>query len=185
MVDGRLVLRDNFDHIFSNRPEVLTFGEDTGKIGGVNQSMEGMQEKFGEIRVSDTGIRECTIIGQGIGMAMRGLRPIAEIQYLDYLHYAIQLLSDDLATVQYRTKGGQKAPLIIRTRGHRLEGVWHSGSPMGMIINAIRGVHICVPRNMTKAAGFYNTLIKSDDPALVIEPLNGYRIKERKPSNWG
>ena len=139
MVDGRLILRDNFDHIFSQMPEVLTFGEDTGKIGGVNQSMEGMQEKFGELRVSDTGIRECTIIGQGIGMAMRGLRPIAEIQYLDYLHYAIQLLSDDLATVQYRTKGGQKAPLIIRTRGHRLEGVWHSGSPMGMIVNAIRG----------------------------------------------
>lgn len=185
MVDGRLILRDNFDHIFSNKPEVLTFGEDTGKIGGVNQSMEGMQEKFGENRVSDTGIRECTIIGQGIGMAMRGLRPIAEIQYLDYLHYAIQLLSDDLATVQYRTKGGQKAPLIIRTRGHRLEGVWHSGSPMGMIINAIRGIHVCVPRNMTKAAGFYNTLLKSDDPALVIEPLNGYRIKEKKPSNYG
>ncbi len=185
MIDGRLVLRDNFDHIFKNRPEVLTFGEDTGKIGGVNQSMEGMQEKYGELRVSDTGIRECTIIGQGIGMAMRGLRPIAEIQYLDYLHYAIQILSDDLATVQYRTKGGQKAPLIIRTRGHRLEGVWHSGSPMGMIINAIRGIHVCVPRNMTKAAGFYNTLIKSDDPALVIEPLNGYRVKERKPSNYG
>ena len=185
MVDGRLVLRDNFDAIFTNRPEVLTFGEDTGKIGGVNQSMEGMQEKFGKLRVTDTGIRECTIIGQGIGMAMRGLRPIAEIQYLDYLLYAIQLLSDDLATVQYRTKGGQKAPLIIRTRGHRLEGVWHSGSPMGMIINAIRGVHVCVPRNMTKAAGFYNTLIKSDDPALVIEPLNGYRNKERKPSNFG
>jgi len=185
LVDGRLILRDNFDQMFTDRPEVLTFGEDTGKIGGVNQSMEGMQEKFGEIRVSDTGIRECTIIGQGIGMAMRGLRPIAEIQYLDYLHYAIQILSDDLATVQYRTKGGQKAPLIIRTRGHRLEGVWHSGSPMGMIINAIRGIHVCVPRNMTKAAGFYNTLIKSDDPALVIEPLNGYRTKERKPSNFG
>ena len=166
MVDGRLVLRDNFDAIFEQRPEVLTFGEDTGKIGGVNQSMEGMQEKYGELRVSDTGIRECTIIGQGIGVAMRGLRPIAEIQYLDYLHYAIQILSDDLATVQYRTKGGQKAPLIIRTRGHRLEGVWHSGSPMGMIINALRGIHVCVPRNMTKAAGFYNTLIKSDDPAL-------------------
>jgi 2-oxoisovalerate dehydrogenase E1 component len=185
LVDGRLVLRDNFDALFTNRPEILTFGEDTGKIGGVNQSMEGMQEKFGKLRVTDTGIRECTIIGQGIGMAMRGLRPIAEIQYLDYLLYAIQIMSDDLATVQYRTKGGQKAPLIIRTRGHRLEGVWHSGSPMGMIINAIRGVHVCVPRNMTKAAGFYNTLIKSDDPALVIEPLNGYRTKERKPSNFG
>ena len=185
MIDGRLILRENFDVMFNNRPEVLTFGEDTGKIGGVNQSMEGMQEKYGKLRVTDTGIRECTIIGQGIGMAMRGLRPIAEIQYLDYLHYAIQLLSDDLATVQYRTKGGQKAPLIIRTRGHRLEGVWHSGSPMGMIINAIRGVHVCVPRNMTKAAGFYNTLIKSDDPALVIEPLNGYRNKEPKPTNFG
>ncbi|MDX1349051.1 MAG: thiamine pyrophosphate-dependent enzyme [Putridiphycobacter sp.] len=185
LVDGRLVLRDNFDALFTNRPEILTFGEDTGKIGGVNQSMEGMQEKFGKLRVTDTGIRECTIIGQGIGMAMRGLRPIAEIQYLDYLLYAIQIMSDDLATVQYRTKGGQKAPLIIRTRGHRLEGVWHSGSPMGMIINAVRGIHVCVPRNMTKAAGFYNTLIKSDDPALVIEPLNGYRTKERKPSNFG
>ncbi|MFN5887326.1 MAG: alpha-ketoacid dehydrogenase subunit beta, partial [Flavobacteriales bacterium] len=140
---------------------------------------------FGDLRVFDTGIRECTIIGQGIGMAMRGLRPIAEIQYLDYLLYAIQILSDDLATVQYRTKGGQKAPLIISTRGHRLEGVWHSGSPMGMIINALRGIHVCVPRNMTKAAGFYNTLMASDEPALVIEPLNGYRTKERMPNNLG
>ncbi|MGV6860270.1 MAG: alpha-ketoacid dehydrogenase subunit alpha/beta [Putridiphycobacter sp.] len=185
MVDGRLVLRDNFDNIFAKMPEVLTFGEDTGKIGGVNQSMEGMQEKYGELRVSDTGIREATIIGQGIGLAMRGLRPIAEIQYLDYLLYGIQVMSDDLATVQYRTKGGQKAPLIVRTRGHRLEGIWHSGSPIGMILNAIRGVYFCVPRNMTKAAGFYNTLLKSDDPALVIEPLNGYRIKEKKPTNLG
>jgi len=185
MIDGRLVLRDNFDAIFTNMPEVLTYGEDTGKIGGVNQSMEGMQEKFGEIRVSDTGIREATIIGQGIGMAMRGLRPITEIQYLDYLLYGIQVMSDDLATVHYRTKGGQKAPLIIRTRGHRLEGVWHSGSPMGMILNSIRGVYVCTPRNMTKAAGFYNTLLKSDDPALVIECLNGYRIKEKKPTNFG
>ena len=185
MVDGRLVLRENFDKIFTDMPEVLTYGEDTGKIGGVNQSMEGMQEKFGELRVSDTGIREATIIGQGIGMAMRGLRPIAEIQYLDYLLYGIQIMSDDLATVHYRTKGGQKAPLIIRTRGHRLEGVWHSGSPMGMILNSIRGIHVCTPRNMTKAAGFYNTLLKSDDPALVIEPLNGYRIKEKKPTNFG
>ncbi len=183
--DGRIILRDNFEYIFSNRPEVLTFGEDVGKIGGVNQGMEGMQEKFGELRVSDTGIRENTIIGQGIGMAMRGLRPIAEIQYLDYLLYAIQILSDDLATVQYRTKGGQKAPLIIRTRGHRLEGIWHSGSPMGMIINSLKGVYVCVPRNMTKAAGFYNTLLESDDCALVIEPLNGYRTKEKKPSNLG
>lgn len=183
--DGRIVLRDNFDALFAKHPEVVTFGEDTGKIGGVNQSMEGMQEKYGELRVSDTGIRECTIIGQGIGMAMRGLRPIAEIQYLDYLLYAIQIMSDDLATVQYRTKGGQKAPLIIRTRGHRLEGIWHSGSPMGMIINALRGMYVCVPRNMTQAAGMYNTLIQADEPALVIEPLNGYRTKEPIPSNLG
>lgn len=185
MVDGRMILRNNFEANFNKYPEVLSFGEDVGKIGGVNQSMEGMQEQFGEIRVSDTGIRECTIIGQGIGMAMRGLRPIAEIQYLDYLLYAIQIMSDDLATVQYRTKGGQKAPLIISTRGHRLEGVWHSGSPMGMIINAIRGIYVCVPRNMTKAAGFYNTLLASDDTAIVIEPLNGYRIKEKAISNYG
>jgi len=182
-VDGRIVLRDNFEALFNKHAEIITFGEDVGKIGGVNQSMEGMQEKFGNLRVSDTGIRECTIIGQGIGMAMRGLRPIAEIQYLDYLLYAIQIMSDDLATVQYRTKGGQKAPLIIRTRGHRLEGIWHSGSPMGMILNALRGMYICVPRNMTKAAGFYNTLIQSDEPALVIEPLNGYRSKEILPTN--
>ncbi|HIP36199.1 MAG TPA: transketolase [Crocinitomix sp.] len=185
MVDGRLILRDNFDKIFVTMPEVLTFGEDTGKIGGVNQSMEGMQKKHGELRVSDTGIREATIIGQGIGMAMRGLRPIAEIQYLDYLLYGLQVMSDDLATVQYRTKGGQKAPLIIRTRGHRLEGIWHSGSPIGMILNTIKGIYFCVPRNMTKAAGFYNTLLKSDDPALIIEPLNGYRVKEKKPTNFG
>lgn len=185
LVDGRIVLRENFRHIFETRPEVLSFGEDTGKIGGVNQSMEGMQEQFGELRVSDTGIREATIVGQGIGMAMRGLRPIAEIQYLDYLLYCLQIMSDDLATVQYRTKGGQKAPLIIRTRGHRLEGVWHAGSPMGGIINLIKGVHVCVPRNMTKAAGFYNTLLEGDDPALVIECLNGYRSKEKMPSNLG
>jgi pyruvate/2-oxoglutarate/acetoin dehydrogenase E1 component/TPP-dependent pyruvate/acetoin dehydrogenase alpha subunit len=183
--DGRIILRDNFIKIFEKYPEALTFGEDTGKIGGVNQSMENMQEQFGTLRVSDTGIRECTIIGQGIGMALRGLRPIAEIQYLDYLLYAIQVLSDDLATTQYRTKGGQKAPLIIRTRGHRLEGIWHSGSPMGMIINAIRGIHVCVPRNMTQAAGMYNTLMEADEPALVIEPLNGYRTKEKVPSNLG
>lgn len=183
--DGRLILRDNFDKQFENNPLIFTFGEDTGKIGGVNQSMEGMQEKFGESRVSDTGIREATIIGQGIGMAMRGLRPIAEIQYLDYLLYGIQILSDDLATLHYRTKGTQKAPLIVRTRGHRLEGVWHSGSPMGMIINSLRGMHVCVPRNMTVAAGFYNTLLESDDPALVIECLNGYRSKENMPTNLG
>lgn len=183
--DGRIILRENFDKIFEKYPEALTFGEDTGKIGGVNQSMEGMQEKYGELRVADTGIRECTILGQGIGMAMRGLRPIAEIQYLDYLLYAIQIMSDDLSTVQYRTKGGQKAPLIIRTRGHRLEGIWHSGSPMGMIINSIRGMHVCVPRNMTQAAGMYNLLMEADEPALVIEPLNGYRTKEPMPSNLG
>jgi 2-oxoisovalerate dehydrogenase E1 component len=185
MEDGRIILRDNFKAIFEKHPEALIFGEDAGKIGGVNQSLEGLQEQFGTLRVSDVGIRECTIIGQGIGMAMRGLRPIAEIQYLDYLLYGIQIMSDDLATVQYRTKGGQKAPLIVSTRGHRLEGIWHSGSPMGMIINSIRGVHVCVPRNMTKAAGFYNTLMQADEPALVIEPLNGYRIKEEKPTNIG
>jgi 2-oxoisovalerate dehydrogenase E1 component len=183
--DGRVILRDNYRKLLEKYPEALVFGEDAGKIGGVNQTLEGMQEEFGTLRVSDTGIRECTIIGQGIGMAMRGLRPIAEIQYLDYLLYAIQLLSDDLATVQYRTKGGQKAPLIISTRGHRLEGIWHSGSPMGMIINAVRGIHVCVPRNMTKAAGFYNLLMEADEPAIVIEPLNGYRTKELVPTNSG
>lgn len=184
-VDARLVLRDNFDAIFSKYPETLVFGEDAGNIGDVNQGLEGMQEKYGELRVGDAGIREATILGQGIGMAMRGLRPIAEIQYLDYLLYAIQIMSDDLATLQYRTKGRQKAPLIIRTRGHRLEGIWHSGSPMGMIINAIRGIHVLVPRNMTKAAGFYNTLLTTDEPALVIECLNGYRLKEKMPTNLG
>jgi pyruvate/2-oxoglutarate/acetoin dehydrogenase E1 component/TPP-dependent pyruvate/acetoin dehydrogenase alpha subunit len=184
-VDARLVLRDNFDAIFSKYPEALVFGEDAGNIGDVNQGLEGMQEKYGELRVADAGIREATILGQGIGMAMRGLRPIAEIQYLDYLLYAIQIMSDDLATLQYRTRGRQKAPLIIRTRGHRLEGIWHSGSPMGMIINAIRGIHVLVPRNMTKAAGFYNTLLETDEPALVIECLNGYRLKEKMPTNLG
>jgi pyruvate/2-oxoglutarate/acetoin dehydrogenase E1 component len=184
-VDARLVLRDNFDAIFSKHPEVLVFGEDSGNIGDVNQGLEGMQEKYGELRVADAGIREATILGQGIGLAMRGLRPIAEIQYLDYLLYAIQIMSDDLATLQYRTKGRQKAPLIIRTRGHRLEGVWHSGSPMGMIINAVRGIHVLVPRNMTKAAGFYNTLLETDEPALLVECLNGYRLKEKMPTNLG
>ncbi|MBC8754869.1 transketolase [Kordia sp. YSTF-M3] len=184
-VDARLILRDNFDAIFAKYPEVLIFGEDAGEIGDVNQGLEGMQEKYGELRVSDTGIREATILGQGIGMAMRGLRPIAEIQYLDYLLYALQIMSDDLATLQYRTKGTQKAPVIIRTRGHRLEGIWHSGSPMGAIINSIRGIHVLVPRNMTKAAGFYNTLLESDEPALVIECLNGYRLKEKLPTNLG
>lgn len=183
--DGRMILRDNFDAIFTKYPETLIFGEDSGNIGDVNQGLEGMQEKYGELRVADVGIREATILGQGIGMAMRGLRPIAEIQYLDYLLYAIQIMSDDLATLQYRTLGKQKAPLIIRTRGHRLEGIWHSGSPMGMIINAIRGIHVLVPRNMTKAAGFYNTLLECDEPALVIECLNGYRLKEKTPTNYG
>ncbi|HEX8514709.1 MAG TPA: thiamine pyrophosphate-dependent enzyme [Bacteroidia bacterium] len=184
-VDGRELLRENFDVILSKYPEVLIFGEDSGKIGGVNQGLEGLQDKYGEIRVFDTGIREATIMGQAIGLALRGLRPIAEIQYLDYLLYALQIMSDDLATIQYRTKGGQKAPVIIRTRGHRLEGIWHSGSPMGMIINSVRGIHVCVPRNMTQAAGFYNTLLCADEPALVIEPLNGYRLKEQLPSNLG
>lgn len=184
-IDGRMILRDNFDAIFTKYPETLVFGEDAGNIGDVNQGLEGMQEKYGELRVADVGIREATILGQGIGMALRGLRPIAEIQYLDYLLYAIQIMSDDLATLQYRTVGKQKAPLIIRTRGHRLEGIWHSGSPMGMIINAIRGIHVLVPRNMTQAAGFYNTLLECDEPALVIECLNGYRLKERMPLNYG
>ncbi|MEN9337670.1 MAG: hypothetical protein RLZZ500_2657 [Bacteroidota bacterium] len=184
-VDARLVLRDNFDVLFTKYPEALIFGEDSGTIGDVNQGLEGMQQKYGELRVADVGIREATILGQGIGMAMRGLRPIAEIQYLDYLLYAIQIMSDDLATLQYRTKGRQKAPLIIRTRGHRLEGIWHSGSPMGMIINAIRGIHVLVPRNMTKAAGFYNLLMEKDEPALIVECLNGYRLKEKMPTNLG
>lgn len=185
MLDGRELLRANFDYILNKYPEVLIFGEDSGKIGGVNQGLEGLQDKYGELRVFDTGIREATIMGQAIGLSMRGLRPIAEIQYLDYLLYALQIMSDDLATVQYRTKGRQKAPVIIRTRGHRLEGIWHSGSPMGMIINSVRGIHVCVPRNMTQAAGFYNTLLKADEPALVIEPLNGYRLKEKLPANVG
>lgn len=185
MVDARLILRDNFDKIFENNPLVLIFGEDAGFIGDVNQGLEGMQAKYSDLRVTDTGIREATIVGQGIGLSMRGLRPIAEIQYLDYLLYALQIMSDDLATVRYRTKGGQKAPLIIRTRGHRLEGIWHSGSPMGTIINAIRGIYVCVPRNMTQAAGFYNTMLASDDCALIIEPLNGYRKKEKMPANLG
>lgn len=184
-VDGRVVLRDNFDKLLEKYPELLIFGEDSGKIGDVNQGLEGLQDKYGVLRVSDTGIREATIAGQGIGMAMRGLRPIAEIQYLDYLLYALQILSDDLSTVHYRSAGGQKAPLIVRTRGHRLEGIWHSGSPMGVIINALKGMHICVPRNLTDAAGFYNTLMKGDDPALVIEPLNAYRSKEKMPTNLG
>jgi 2-oxoisovalerate dehydrogenase E1 component len=182
-VDARIILRENFDRLLEERPEILIFGEDSGKIGDVNQGLEGLQEKHGENRVADTGIREATILGQGIGMAMRGLRPIAEIQYLDYLLYALQVMSDDLASLHYRSKGRQKAPVIVRTRGHRLEGVWHSGSPMGMIINAVRGVHVLVPRNMTQAAGFYNTVLDGDDPALIVECLNGYRLKEKMPDN--
>ncbi|WP_025740319.1 alpha-ketoacid dehydrogenase subunit alpha/beta [Aquimarina pacifica] len=183
LVDARVILRDNFEKLFDKIPEALIFGEDSGKIGDVNQGLEGLQEKFGEIRVCDTGIREATIIGQGIGMALRGLRPIAEIQYLDYILYCIQGLSDDLATLRYRTFARQKAPLIIRTRGHRLEGIWHSGSQMGGLIHLLRGIHILVPRNMTKAAGFYNSLMDSDEPAIVVECLNGYRLKEKMPSN--
>ncbi len=184
-VDGRVILRDNFDELLKTYPELLIFGEDSGAIGDVNQGLEGLQKKYGELRISDTGIRETTIIGQGIGLALRGLRPIAEIQYLDYLLYCLQTLSDDLATLLYRSVGKQKAPLIVRTRGHRLEGIWHSGSQMGAVVHLLRGMYILVPRNMTKAAGFYNTLLKSDEPALVIESLNGYRLKEPKPSNLG
>ena len=185
LVDGRIILRDNFDALFEKYPKTLVFGEDSGTIGDVNQGLEGLQKKYGAFRVADTGIREATILGQGIGMAMRGLRPIAEIQYLDYLLYALQIMSDDLATLHYRTIGKQKAPLIVRTRGHRLEGIWHSGSQMGGIIHLLRGMYILVPRNMTKAAGFYNTLLQSDEPALIVESLNGYRLKEKLPNNLG
>jgi len=185
LVDAREVLGACFDAALARDPRVFALGEDVGKIGDVNQAFAGLQDKYGELRVTDTGIRECTIAGQGIGAALRGLRPIAEIQYLDYLLYAIQILSDDLACLQYRTKGGQKAPVIIRTRGHRLEGVWHSGSPIGVVLSSLRGMHVLVPRDMTQAAGFYNTLLQSDDPALVIECLNGYRLKERIPENIG
>jgi len=185
VVDGREVLQMCFDAALQRDPRVLAFGEDVGKIGDVNQGFAGLQKKHGELRVTDTGIRECTIIGQGIGLAMRGLRPITEIQYLDYFIYALATLSDDLATLHYRTKGGQKAPVIIRTRGHRLEGVWHAGSPIGMILHSLRGIYVLVPRNMTQAAGFYNTMLKSDDPALIIECLNGYRLKEKLPENIG
>jgi 2-oxoisovalerate dehydrogenase E1 component len=185
MVDGRIIIKDNFDFLFSKYNDLFIFGEDSGNIGDVNQGLVGLQEKYGKLRVADTGIREATIIGQGIGMALRGLRPIAEIQYLDYLLYAIQILSDDLATLHYRTVGKQKAPLIVRTRGHRLEGIWHSGSPMGAIVHLLRGMNILVPRNMTKAAGFYNTLLECDEPALIVENLNGYRLKEKFPNNLG
>jgi pyruvate/2-oxoglutarate/acetoin dehydrogenase E1 component/TPP-dependent pyruvate/acetoin dehydrogenase alpha subunit len=185
IVDGREVLQACFDAALTRDPLVIAFGEDVGKIGDVNQGFAGLQAKHGELRVTDTGIRECTIIGQGIGAALRGLRPIAEMQYLDYLIYALPTLSDDLACLQYRTKGGQKAPLIIRTRGHRLEGVWHAGSQIGMMLQSLRGIYILTPRNMTQAAGFYNTMLKSDDPAIIIECLNGYRLKERIPDNIG
>ncbi len=185
MIDGREVLNACFDSNFARDPRLLAFGEDLGYIGDVNQGFAGLQAKYGELRISDTGIREMTIAGQGIGLALRGLRPIAEIQYLDYLLYALNVLSDDLATISYRTKAGQKAPVIVRTRGHRLEGIWHSGSPMGMILGSLRGMHVCVPRNMTQAAGMYNTLFRSDEPALVIECLNGYRLKEKLPDNIG
>ncbi|MEI6748487.1 MAG: alpha-ketoacid dehydrogenase subunit alpha/beta [Bacteroidales bacterium] len=184
-VPGREVLRENWDHILARNSKVVIFGEDVGKIGGVNQTYEGLQAKYGENRIFDTGIREATIIGQGVGLAMRGLRPVAEIQYFDYLLYGLQVMSDDLATLQYRTRGGQKAPLIITTRGHRLEGIWHSGSPLSMVINSVRGVHVLVPRDMTRAAGFYNTMLLSDEPALIIEPLNAYRLKEKMPDNIG
>lgn len=184
-VPGREILRDNFDALFAKYPELVLFGEDVGKIGGVNQSYEGLQAKYGVDRIFDTGIREATIVGQGIGLAMRGFRPIAEIQYFDYLLYGLQVISDDLATLHYRTKGGQKAPLIISTRGHRLEGIWHSGSPLSMVINSIKGVRVLVPRDMTRAAAFYNAVLSSDEPALIIEPLNAYRLRERKPINPG
>ncbi len=185
LVDGRVILRDNFDKLLEKEDRLIIFGEDSGKIGGVNQGLEGLQKKYGKIRVADTGIREATIVGQGIGMALRGLKPIAEIQYLDYILYCLQLLSDDLATLSYRTKGRQLAPLIIRTRGHRLEGIWHSGSPMAGMIHLMRGIHILVPRNMTQAAGFYNTLLQANQPAVIVESLNGYRIKEKMPANLG
>jgi pyruvate/2-oxoglutarate/acetoin dehydrogenase E1 component/TPP-dependent pyruvate/acetoin dehydrogenase alpha subunit len=183
MLNGYEVLNKYFDDLFASNPAVVAFGEDLGKIGDVNQGFAGLQDKYGAMRITDTGIREASIIGQGIGLALRGLRPIAEIQYLDYLLYALQPLSDDVATLQYRTRGGQKCPIIVRTRGHRLEGIWHSGSPIGMILNSIRGMYLCVPRNMTQAVGLYNTLLQSDEPGIVIECLNGYRLKERVPQN--
>jgi pyruvate/2-oxoglutarate/acetoin dehydrogenase E1 component len=185
VVNGFEVVNAAFDAAFARLPELVAFGEDVGRLGDVNQGMLGLQEKYGKLRVSDTGIREATILGQAIGLALRGLRPIAEIQYLDYLLYCIQTLSDDLATLRWRTAGGQMAPVIIRTRGHRLEGVWHSGSPMAGILGLARGVHLCVPRDMTRAAGFYNTLLAADDPGIVVEVLNGYRAKERMPANVG
>ena len=184
-VDGRIILRDNFKSLFEKYDNLLVFGEDSGKIGDVNQGLEGLQSLFGVERVADRGIREATIVGEGIGMALRGLRPIAEIQYLDYVLYALQIMSDDLATLHYRTNGKQVCPLIVRTRGHRLEGIWHSGSPMGSLVHNLRGMFVLVPRNMTQAAGMYNTLLEGNDPALVIESLNGYRLKEKLPNNLG
>jgi len=183
VINGYEVLNRYFDQLFAANPLVVAFGEDVGYIGDVNQGFAGLQEKYGEYRIFDTGIRELTIMGEGIGLALRGLRPIAEIQYLDYLVYGLQPLTDDVATLQYRTKGRQHCPVIVRTRGHRLEGIWHSGSPMGMIIHSLRGMHVCVPRNMVQAAGMYNSLLRSNDPAIVIECLNGYRLKEKLPSN--
>ncbi len=183
MLNGYEILNRYFDQLFAHNPKVVAFGEDLGLIGDVNQGFAGLQQKYGEDRIFDTGIRELTIMGQGIGMAMRGLRPIAEIQYIDYLPYGLESLTDDAATLHFRTKGKQSCPLIVRTRGHRLEGIWHSGSPMGMILNSLRGFHICVPRNMVQAAGMYNTLLAGMDPALMIECLNGYRLKEKLPSN--
>ena len=185
LTDGRIILRNNFDKLFEIHPNLIVFGEDSGKIGGVNQGLEGLQEKYGTEKVDDRGIREATIIGEGIGLSLRGFRPIAEIQYLDYLIFAIQGLSDDLATMSYRTVGKQLAPLIVRTRGHRLEGIWHAGSPMGMLINSLRGVNLLVPRNMVQASGMYNALMNSFEPGIVIEPLNSYRLKERQPDNLG
>ncbi len=185
LVPGSKILNAAFDAILASDPRVVAFGEDVGLLGGVNQTWAGLQAKYGELRVADTGIREATIAGQAIGLALRGLRPIAEIQYLDYLLYALEILSDDLASLHWRSRGGQKAPVIISTRGHRLEGIWHAGSPMGAIVNLLLGMHVCVPRDMTQAAGFYNTLMRGDDPGLVIEVLNGYRLRERMPSNIG
>jgi pyruvate/2-oxoglutarate/acetoin dehydrogenase E1 component len=185
VVDGREVLNACFDANFARDKTIVAFGEDVGAIGDVNQGFAGLQSKYGDLRITDTGIRETSIIGQGMGLAMRGLRPIAEIQYLDYLIYAMTVICDDIGSLSYRTFGGQKAPLIIRTRGHSLEGIWHSGSPLGMILGSMRGFHICVPRNMTQAAGMYNTLLRGDEPALVIESLNGYRLKEKLPENVG
>jgi pyruvate/2-oxoglutarate/acetoin dehydrogenase E1 component len=179
------VVNAAFDAALAREPRLIAFGEDVGMLGDVNQGFKGMQEKYGALRVTDTGIREATILGQAIGLAMRGLRPICEIQYLDYLLYALQIMSDDLASLRWRTAGGQKAPVIVRTRGHRLEGIWHSGSPMAGIINLVRGMYVLVPRDMTHAAGFYNTLLKADEPAIVIEVLNGYRVKEKLPDNIG